>query len=41
MRFRTINQSAERYHHYRQDEALLEKIYREGAEKLELKPKQR
>lgn len=29
----------ERYHHYRQDEALLEKIYREGAEKARARAK--
>lgn len=28
-----LSQLQERYHHFRQDEALLEKIYREGAEK--------
>lgn len=29
----------ERYHHYRQDEALLEKIYREGADKARARAK--
>ncbi|AUI66537.1 MULTISPECIES: tryptophan--tRNA ligase [Glaesserella] len=35
-----LSQLQERYHHFRNDEALLEKIYREGAEKARAKAKE-
>ena len=35
-----LSQLQARYHHFRNDEQLLEKIYREGAEKARAKAKE-